>query len=195
MKLFKTPYTQRSGFTLVELVAALVIGSTLLVATLTVLRTATRYNKLARKDAQLQPALGLLTEQIERDFINARSIKIGINAVTIAGYMGESSPGSTLEPAIVEYQIQPARQSTQQSVLFRNETQPLADRKTRRQPLLSNITSFNVIVIAESDDETDVAGVSFGLPMQRMPTHLQIVIGDDTGPVLIKDILHDSGLN
>jgi prepilin-type N-terminal cleavage/methylation domain-containing protein len=184
----------RTGFTLVELVAALVIGSTLLVATLSVLRTATRYSKLARGDAQLQPALGLLSQQLEHDFINARSIRLGPNSVTIAGYMGKSSQQLALEPAMVVYEI---KRAGQQSVLYRSETQPLAvNRRTVRQPVIAGATSLNVIVHSESESDVDVSGISFGNVMRPIPDHLQIVIGDENGHVLfLTDILHVSGLN
>ena len=184
----------RSGFTLVELVAALVIGSTLLVATLGVLRTATRYGKLARSDAQLQPAIGLLSDQLQKDFVNARAISFGVNSVAISGYMGQSSQQLALEPAIVVYEI---RQAGTQFVLFRTETQPLAvKRRTFRQPLVVGATSLNVVVHSESESEDDGPDLSFGVPMRPIPDHLQIVIGDEDNQVLLQtDILHVSGLN
>ena len=96
-----------NGFTLLEMLAALVLSGLLVMSIGSVLRSAMTQNSAARIESKTQPALRRLTAQLQRDIKNARGFRQIPRGFLLSGFSGTDlqSRLPTLDPAIVTYRV------------------------------------------------------------------------------------------
>jgi len=98
----------RSGFTLLELLAALVLASLMMVAAWRLLQTMHRQEKvIAASIAEDRAWLSRIYQRIEQDFRNSRRMAVGQNVVHLEGFAatGDVSSLPGLSPAEISYTI------------------------------------------------------------------------------------------
>ena len=95
----------RAAFTLLEMLAALVLCGLLVLGIGRVLRSAVFQNNQARDEFRNQPALRRLTEQLRRDITNARGAALRRSSLVLDGFNGTDRMTRlpVLEPAIVTW--------------------------------------------------------------------------------------------
>lgn len=115
--------SSRSGFTLVELVAASLVMSMLLMVLVSVTRSGDRQSRRARALQRSHPSVSILKDQIVRDVRNADGMRITAAGVELFGALA-TDPGTgagTHQPAYVAYVV---RSAGSRRVLMRTERTP-----------------------------------------------------------------------
>ncbi len=112
--------SRRGGFTLVELLAASVVLSMLLLVLVSVARTSRLQSARAADLSRRFPSTGLAGEHIERDLRNASGLQVTRDGVAMFGPISTDAGSGlqTLQPARVQYQV---RRIGGHTVLLRSE--------------------------------------------------------------------------
>lgn len=103
---FKT-HKARHGLTLVELLAATILASMLMVAVLGVLQSLTRQQKMLLDLNQTEPWQARFWEQLEWDLTNSRTVQVTPEKIVLEGYAGRDAGTQTLthRPTRIEYSV------------------------------------------------------------------------------------------
>lgn len=114
---------RRQALTLVEILAATLLATLLIVAVLGVLTSVTRGQKALLNDGVPDAWQRRLTTQLEWDLENSRSLKLVPEGILLEGYAGrDSQTGAPLHcPSVIAYLVRQEKGATH---LVRQETHP-----------------------------------------------------------------------
>ena len=99
----------RHGFTLIELLASSVLTAMLMIALLSVMRSAFTTTRQADQLASQGQSTVMLNEQLRRDIKNARGIKVQRNEIIMHGFLGRDADGMpNYQTSFVGYRVKPA---------------------------------------------------------------------------------------
>ncbi|MCO8121764.1 prepilin-type N-terminal cleavage/methylation domain-containing protein [Stieleria sp. TO1_6] len=160
------------GFTLIELVAALVLASLLTAGLLQIVTVVARESNQLRGELSDPVAAGRLADRLRTDLINARGIRADQNAILMAGFSSD-----TQLPSNVRYE-----RTTIGS-------RPVLVRVTDRQRELCwvGFGGFDFQPFDQVDQQTPVPDAAGGLP--AIPSQFQLQAIDDTGRVLLSEVI------
>lgn len=186
---------QRHGFTLMELIVALVLGAILLITLVGVLRRSFAEIRVATSDDRASHRYSLLLEQLRRDVSNARRIDSGSNRLGLEGFIHRDPETliATQRPARVIYEI---RRNGTQSSLVRIQVEIPNGSPVSTQPWIELVyagagtllvSSNQVGVLTESDRLGSRPEDRIQLEQTRyaIPSALQIIILDQPGRIIL----------
>ena len=180
--------SDRRGFTLIELIVALVLASLLTAALLRIVGTIALDNAQLRRERSDDLAAGLLADQLRIDLINARGMAFDDRTLLLSGFIGKSQL-----PATVRYA---QRQVGKHSVLIR---------QANDQTLVCWVGFGRFVIVPQDEAEERVPGerlpgepdpaeatpmpdVAGGLP--PIAGRLQVGMLDASGRLLFSEVVH-----
>ncbi|NND99090.1 MAG: hypothetical protein HKN47_17370 [Pirellulaceae bacterium] len=177
---------RRSAFTLLELLVSSVLTALLMIALLSVLRSALQTSRQADNLNHRSASPLWLAEQIERDIRNARGIQAGPNEVRLFGSLGRDKNGMpNYRPAYVGYRIG-------RNGLARWESGSV-DPGRGASLVWFGATQLRVDLASSDDDEslTRAPDPSQTGGLQPIPPSVQLIVVDQfAAPVVSLDIDH-----
>ncbi|MEQ1824849.1 MAG: prepilin-type N-terminal cleavage/methylation domain-containing protein [Pirellula sp.] len=184
---------RRRGFTLIEMVVALLLGALLFAVMTSVLRRSFAEIKASQTD----PSIGkipMLLEQLSRDITNARQIRVGVNRFELIGFIHRdpSTLIATHRPARVLYEI---RRRGSQSLLVRVQSAGAIFAETMTEPVYAGVfamslssdqvgalTEYDTIGLSESDRAALTANIV------TVPSILRLTLLDQQGRSIVDHV-------
>ncbi|KAA5541081.1 prepilin-type N-terminal cleavage/methylation domain-containing protein [Roseiconus nitratireducens] len=163
---------KRSGFTLIELTAACVLASIMMVALLRVVIAMAGESVQLRQQEFDAPAAGNLAARLHDDLINARGMAVTPDSILMAGFVGED-----LRAGQVRYQ---RLRRSQRSVLVRRQGQ-------RSELMWIGFAGFQVTVYEQDDEPRSPDPAGGGLP--AVPSRFRVTLVDESGRVLCSEVI------
>lgn len=177
----------RRGFTLFEMVAAMVLMTILFAAMTSLLRSFAVQRKALERIAERNPPTQQLAELLRRDLTNARFARRETNGLTLVGNLSREwgSRTPTGRTAEVNYRTEVI---AGEPWLIRREVHldvPSTDR-VREEPIWRGASGIELISLREiSNNENGGAG------MLPMPARFKLVVARDDNSALIElNVLH-----
>jgi prepilin-type N-terminal cleavage/methylation domain-containing protein len=181
------------GFTFVEMIVALVLGTLLLTTLLGVMRRCfVDLANVMRGDLSAEGTRGLI-EQLRRDLSNARSISQGSNRFELVGFIHRDPENlvGTMRSAKVRYEI---RQSGRLSVLVRVQTEENTGSFQTQQPMIETVhvgahklflSTNEVRLLPQLDRVGSKTDRVRSLSVSSIPNALQVVLIDMHGKTIV----------
>jgi len=186
------------AFTLIELLVSSVLAAMLMLAIVGLLRVTNAHSKAAERILRRHPATTILTDQIRRDFVNARHIEIRPQRVRLFGYTAQdwSTRRPTFRPAEVTYAIAAHRLG---STLVRQEIQrnKFVGKRSRTDLLWMGAAAIEVVRFDEPSHAAEGEDIAPSPPgMSPIPARLFVAIYDRDGePLCTEEIFHHHAVN
>ena len=174
------------GFTLIELVASLVLASMMMVALINVVWSALReMNQMQRAEANRFPVT-ILADQMRHDFINARGVLADPRGVTLHGYLGRDgkTDQATMMAGQVRYELAPG---PERSSLVRKSVSVGEPKRSQCVWYGVRGISFESFETAEPGDLM-LGAETGGLP--PAPTRFRITVTGFDGKILWREVIH-----
>ena len=160
------------GFTLIEMIVALVLASIMMVGLLRIVSVVSLESNQLRGEQTDYVAAGFLADRLREDLINARGIVASAGSMTLSGYM----TAQRIE-GMVRYEQTTVGQA---SVLVRRSGD-------RSEVCWIGFGRFVYESYDELDNETPVPESTGGLP--AMPSRFRIAVLDVAGRVLLNEVV------
>jgi len=178
------------AFTLIELLAASLLAAMLMAVIVGLVRTTHAQSRAAQRALAANPATSILTDQIRRDFVNARYWAVLPDQVRLSGYIAHDlrTRRQTFRRAEVTYAVVSNRQG---SWLVREETQidEVIGRRSQRDVVWHGVAGLDVAALDNSQFEPAAGAAPPG--MTPVPSHLTVEIRGQSGKtVMYEDIVH-----
>tara|TARA_R110002049_G_scaffold4601_5_gene32724 strand:+ start:1012747 stop:1013334 length:588 start_codon:yes stop_codon:yes gene_type:complete len=175
----------RNGFTLIELVASMVLASMMMVALINVVWSALReMNQLQRAESNRFPVT-ILADQLRQDFINARGILVDVGGVTLHGYLSRNA--ETDQPALlagrVRYQLGRGKQA---GVLIRSET---SSSGSQSEPIWRGVGGIQFESLEDFEPGDLLRGAETG-GLPPAPARFRVTMTGSDGKVLWREVIH-----
>lgn len=184
---------KRSGFTLLEVVATMVLMTMLFAALTSLLRSFSEQRRVLEKIGQSHPSTGPLEALLRRDLTNARFIRATPKVLAMVGNL--ASNRTTGSPAggraEVTYRIETIANN---SWIVRKETQldVLSSDRVVEEPIWRGatgfqVTSLNTLFHDEFDEYTEPPPPG----MTELPERIAvIVVGENNQPLVRLSVVH-----
>lgn len=169
----RTAKSHRIGFTLIEMVVALVLASLMMVGLLQIVSLVSRETNQLRGEQTDYLAIGTLSDRMRADLVNARGMTAGPGAIALAGFVGTENLAG-----IVRYE---------RSII---DGQPVLLRRSDSGSEICWIGFGGFVYETDEaiDADTPVAELSGGLP--PIPSRFRIGVLDGDGRILIDEVIH-----
>ena len=161
------------AFTLIEMVAALVLASLMMVGLLRIVTMVSMEANQLRSEPTDGVAAGMLADRMREDLVNARGMIASKDSLTLAGYVS-----STNLPGRIRYDVTAIG------------TRRVLVRRLGNESELCwlDFGGFVIESFEDIDGETPVPEMTGGLP--PMPSDFRIAALDGQGRVLFSETLH-----
>ncbi|MEO1524020.1 MAG: hypothetical protein AAFX06_01225 [Planctomycetota bacterium] len=162
---------RRTGLTLIELLAALILASVMTVALLRIVTLVATETRQLRREQADYVAAGVLADRLREDLINARGMQIERASISLVGF-----PGKQKAAGSVRYVTRSAGGT---NVLIRVEG-------NRRERMWVGVGGLSIDSLEFDDDENRPARFA-GLP--AIGSLLRVTFSDDGGRVLFREVI------
>lgn len=164
---------QRTAFTLIEMVVALVLASIMTVGLLRIVNVISRETMQLRSEQTDYVAAGFIADRMRDDFVNARGINAGPNSIALAGFVtGPNVLGR------VQYETV---KTGQRSLLIRRS-------ESGTEVMWVGFGTFLFQSFDEINADDPVPEGTGGLP--PLPTRFAISALSEDGRVLFREVIH-----
>lgn len=164
---------QRSAFTLIEMVVALVLASIMTVGLLRIVSVVSRETTQLRTEQTDYVAAGFLADRLREDLVNARGIKANASSLVMAGFVTGANIAGT-----VQYQ----------SMVIGNRKTLVRRTGNRSEVMWVDFGGFMFESFEQVDAETPLPDATGGLPVA--PSRFAIGVSDQNGRVLFREVIH-----
>lgn len=186
----QVPHSPR-GFTLLEMVAAMVLAAILFAALVSLLRSFADQQRIMAGISDQRPPTQILSELIRRDLTGARYVRHDGNQLRLVGTIARdrNSKKPTGRQAEVVYRV---AQVNGEAWLLRRETHldEMASTRSHEEPLWQGVVGLDLNTInagwVDNDQELPprfAAAAALGL--EPAPRQMQLVVRRDTGEQLL----------
>lgn len=177
--------SRRNAFTLIELIASIVLASMMMVALMNIVWSVLREMKHVQAAEANRFPVTILADQLRHDFTNARGIIADAQGVTLHGYLDRDPETDqlTLLAGRVRYELARSRQT---GILVRRVVTAAG---TRSEPVWHGVRSiqFQPLIQAETGDEL-LGAETGGLP--PAPSRFRITMLGTDGQILWREVIH-----
>ena len=172
--------SKRSGFTLIELVASVVLTAMISVALVNIVWSTLQQTTQLKKQERNHWPVTLLVEQLRRDFQNAQSIAVVDDKLRIEGYVAQDpiSGQGLLQAGIVEYVIVPTGSG---SVWVRKQV----DTTSVAEPVWYGFGAVRVVPVVSADQESNSLDGAVAVPKV-----FQVILTNDQQQVIWQEVIH-----
>ena len=160
------------GFTLIEMIVALVLASIMMVGLLRIVTIVSLESNQLRGEQTDYVAAGFLADRLREDLINARGIVAGAGSIILSGYVTPQKVAGMIR-------YEQATIGRERVLVRRSENQS--------EVCWIGFGRFVFESYEEIDSETPVPEATGGLP--AMPSRFRISILDDAGRVLLSEVI------
>lgn len=189
----------RNGFTLLEMVAAMVLMTILFAAITSLLRSFAEQERTLDQLASASPPTQLLADLVRRDLTNARFVHNDSKSLKLVGNLGQDAATkmSTGRLAEVTYRIE--RIQNHPWLVRREVSLDVASGPGRAEPIWRGATSIKFTATMEPEyEETSIPAINIprGLPSQPtgmtpMPARVRFMVeSEQEKPLVDLHVLH-----
>lgn len=165
--------SRRFAFTLIEMVAALVLASIMTVGLLRVVGVLSRETSQLRNEQTDYVAVGFLADRLREDLLNARGMIAKTDSLVLSGFLtGANVPGT------VQYR----------STVLGRRTAIVRLAGGRREVMWVGFGGFAFESYEQVDPESPIPEATGGLPV--VPSRFAIGVSDQNGRVLFREVIH-----
>ncbi|MEM1068734.1 MAG: hypothetical protein AAGG48_03260 [Planctomycetota bacterium] len=175
--------TDRSGLTLIELVAAMVLAAMMMVGLMNIVWSASRDLRQVDSDAASDFPTTLLIEQIRVDLQNARGMQWNAVSVMLHGFV--SRDASTRLPLLTEGRVIYRVVATESgSALIREQNGQMRD------VMWMGVGRILVDSLEQTDPEDSLAPLPEAGGLAAVPSKFRITLTDPRGRILWREVIH-----
>lgn len=179
----------RRGFTLIELIASVILASMMMAALMNIVWSVLReMNRMHAAEANRFPVT-MLADQLRHDFVNARGVLVDANGITLHGYLDRDAKTdqTTMLAGRVRYEIIVLRKSRMlvRRVFGRSES--------RSEPIWYGVGALNFEAIEQAEPGDLLLGAETG-GLPPVPARFRVTMTGADAQTLWREVVdHHAG--
>lgn len=176
---------RRRGFTLIELIASIVLASMMMAALMNIVWSVLReMNRMQAAETNRFPVT-ILADQLRHDFLNARGVMADANGMTLHGYLDRDpkTDQASMLAGRVRYEIVASRDSR---VLVRRV---IDKNKGKSEPVWNGVGTLGFEAIVQSQPGDLLLGAETG-GLPPAPGRFRVTMTGADGQILWREVIH-----
>ena len=177
--------SRRHGFTLIELIASIVLASMMMAALMNIVWSVLReMNRMQAAETNRFP-ITILADQLRHDLLNSRGVLADANGITMHGYLDRDSQTdqASMLAGRVRYEIVAAREA-------RTLVRRVIDKtKAKGEPVWYGVGTLDFEAIEESQPGDLLLGAETG-GLPPAPGRFRVTLTGADGQTLWREVIH-----